>query len=189
MMARGRNLRKWLLGEFHKDNEFLHKEGGFLHEEKGFLHEEGVIHNKGEIHKGDGFLKSDIHKSGWIHKEGGINKGEGIHKEGKVHREEVIHKDVKEKGFNKEKLLQMEMERENHIVRAFHKEDKILKKGDIHIHKEAESTKVKWVNEISKHNKEADEKEEHKDRVGRVVEGVLVNTIKKYFSLVPKLVR
>ena len=101
----------------------------------------------------------------------------------------MIHKDVKEKGFNKEKLLQMEMERENHIVRAFHKEEEILKKGDIHIHKEAESSTVKWVNEINKHNKEADEKEEHKDRVGRVVEGVLVNTIKKYFSLVPKLVR
>ena len=48
---------------------------------------------------------------------------------------------------------------------------------------------MKWVNEINNHNKEADEKEEHKDRVGRVVEGVLVNTIKKYFSLVPKLVR
>ena len=46
------------------------------------------------------------------------------------------------------------------------------------------------VNEESKYKKEAGAAEdEQKDREGRMVEGVLVNTIQKYFSLIPKLVR
>ena len=46
------------------------------------------------------------------------------------------------------------------------------------------------VNEEAKHEKEAGAAEDkQKDREGRMVEGVLVNTIQKYFSLVPKLVR
>ena len=111
MMQRGRNLRKWLLGEIQKEGEIdeeFHKTRE-LH--KGY--KEGVIHNERLIHWGSDHREIEILKDGVIHKEGVKNEG-----------------DPGTAGYDQ------------------------------------------------------------KDRVGRaMVDGVLVNTIQKYFSLVPKLVR
>ena len=60
MMERGRNVRKWLLGEIHKG---------------GMIHKEGEIHREGEIQK-EGVIHKEM-ESNWVgkwdyHKEGGI---------------------------------------------------------------------------------------------------------------------
>lgn len=150
VMERGRNLRKWLLGEIHREGEIVKE---FHKTRVREFHKGRYVHKKG-----------DIHKEGMIHKEGVINETGDIHKEG------VIHK-----------------KREYQWEWDYHKE------GEIRVKVASVPSKVNHsgsekVNEEPKNKKEAGTAG---DRVGRVVEveGVLVNTIQKYFSLVPKLVR
>ena len=76
------------------------------------------------------------------------------------------------------------------LLTCAHKEGNIHWQGNIHkqgdIHREGNIHRERDIHRQGNIHKEGDEQ---KTRVGRMVEGVLVNTINKYFSLVPKLVR